>query len=238
MTNRITRQSPGKERREAVRAMFSRIASRYTMANSWMTWGQDIKWRREAFQLAQVPEGGSLLDIGTGTGDLALQAAQSDKIIHTIGADFSPEMISMGRGRQGGGQVSWLNTDALELPFGAETFDAVISGYLLRNVIDINNALAEQYRVLKGGGRIVSLDTSPPQNDFWHFPVQIYLKYFIPLIGWLIAGDRKAYTYLPDSTQNFLQAEELKIRMVEVGFREVGFKRFMGGAMAIHWGIK
>ena len=232
------REPADKVRAEAVRGIFSRIAGKYTLANRWMTWGQDGFWRKKVLELAHLPEGGMLLDLGTGTGDLALQAIHTDDSLFTIGADFTPEMMQVGRKRQGGNLVRWLNTDALNLPFCAESFDALVSGYLLRNVIDVNRVLAEQYRVLKSGGRMVSLDTSPPPTDMWHIPVRLYLKYFVPLIGDAISGDWKAYAYLADSTQHFMNAEELKARVVKAGFKEAGFHLFMGGSMAIHWGIK
>lgn len=231
-------ESSANEQAGMIKAMFSRIAGKYRLVNRWMTWWQDEKWRREVLRLAQIPSGGRILDVGTGTGDLALQAIEMDSSLHIVGADFTHRMMLEGRSRYGGERVSWLNTNALELPFSAETFDAVVSGFLLRNVVDINRALTEQHRVLKRGGYVVSLDTSPPPADLWHIPVRLYLKLGIPLIGGLITGDWKAYTYLPNSTQRFLQAEELKNHMVETGFHEVTFKSFMGGSIAIHWGIR
>lgn len=232
------RQTPDKEQVEKVRGMFSRIADKYDLANRWLTWGQDVKWRQEALKKAQLPPGGRVLDIGTGTGDLARQAVQLDKSLFTIGADLTLQMMHVGRHRSTGGRVAWLCTDILDLPFQAESFDVVISGYLLRNVVDIQRALAEQYRVLKWGGRMVCLDTTPPPSDFFHLPVRLYLRLIIPLIGSVITGNRKAYTYLSDSTQTFLEAEELEDCLAKAGFREVGFRRFMGGSIAIHWGKK
>ena len=227
-----------KKREESVRAMFSHIASHYTMANKWMTWGQDAKWRQHVLDLARLPMNGSLLDVGTGTGDLAITAIQMGRKIFTVGADFSPEMMHAGRQRKGGGQIRWLVANALELPFANDSFDAVVSGYLLRNTVDVDRALAEQYRVLKWDGRMVCLDTSPPPGDAWHLPVRLYLKYAIPLIGGMISGDKKAYRYLAESTQSFFTTEQLKARMVRVGFEDVGVQRFMSGAMAILWGHK
>ena len=227
-----------KKREESVRAMFSHIASHYTMANKWMTWRQDAKWRQHVLDLARLPMNGSLLDVGTGTGDLVITATQMGRKLFTVGADFSPEMMHAGRQREGGGQIRWLVTNALELPFANDSFDAVVSGYLLRNVVDVDRALAEQYRVLNFGGRMVCLDTTPPPGDAWHLPVRLYLKYVIPLIGGMVSGDKKAYTYLAETTQSFFTAEELKIRMVRTGFENVEFQRFMGGMMAILWGHK
>jgi demethylmenaquinone methyltransferase/2-methoxy-6-polyprenyl-1,4-benzoquinol methylase len=203
-----------------------------------MTWGQDVKWRREVIDKAHLPVGGNLLDIGVGTGDLALEAQQRDKTVFIIGADFTPEMMQLGRMRQGGKSIHWLNTDALELPFYDETFDAVVSGYLLRNVIDVERALVDQYRVVKHGGCVVCLDTTPLPNDLWHLPARFYLRHILPILGGLIARNPKAYRYLPKSTERFLLAEELGFVMQKVGFKDVQFRRFMGGTMAIHWGSK
>jgi len=231
-------KNPRIEREKSVRRMFSHISNRYILANKWMTWGQDTRWRHIVIDLAHLPINGRLLDIGTGTGDLAISASQMGRKLFTVGADFSLEMLQVGRQREGGGQIRWLVTNALELPFANDTFEAVVSGYLLRNVADVDRALAEQYRVLKWDGRMVCLDTTPPPGDVWHLPVRLYLKYAIPLIGGMISGDRKAYTYLAETTQSFYTAEELQARMVKAGFVEARFKRFMGGAMAILWGHK
>ena len=146
--------------------------------------------------------------------------------------------MQLGRMRQGGKSIHWLNTDALELPFYDETFDAVVSGYLLRNVIAVERALVEQYRVVKPGGCVVCLDTTPLPNDIWHLPARFYLHHIIPILGGLIARNPKAYRYLPKSTERFLLAEELASVMQKAGFKDVQFRRLMGGTMAIHWGSK
>jgi demethylmenaquinone methyltransferase/2-methoxy-6-polyprenyl-1,4-benzoquinol methylase len=228
----------GKARAENVRHMFTRIANRYDVTNRWMTWGQDVRWRRDVLDLAAIPVGGRLLDIGAGTGDLAIEAFRRDKSLFAVGADFTAEMMQLGRRRQGGEQVRWVNTDAMDLPFKVGYFDAVVSGYLLRNVVDVERALTEQYRVLKGGGRLVCLDTTPPPGDVWHLPVRLYLRFIIPILGGLLAGDISAYKYLPRSTERFLKAEILAACMLKVGLRDVHYQRFMGGTMAIHWGVK
>ena len=228
----------GKDQANYVRHMFSRLARRYDLVNRWMTWGQDVKWRHEVIDKADLPSRGRLLDIGTGTGDLALNALYRENNLHVVGADFTPEMMQVGRNRQNGKSVLWLNTDALYLPFAAKSFNAVVSGYLLRNVVDIQRTLSEQYRVLKSGGHMVCLDTSPPPGDIWHLPERLYLSFIIPFIGGMLTRDLNAYRYLPQSTRRFMRADELASNMREVGFKDVQYRQFMGGTMAIHSGIK
>jgi demethylmenaquinone methyltransferase/2-methoxy-6-polyprenyl-1,4-benzoquinol methylase len=231
-------KNPGKDKEQLVRQMFQRLAGRYDLANHWMTWGQDEKWRSEVIDRAQLPQNGKLLDIGTGTGKLAMEAGQRDISIFVVGADITREMMRVGQSRNMADKITWLNSDALDLPFTSECFDAVVSGYLLRNVIDAKRALDEQYRVLKSDGIIVCLDTTPPPDDLLHLPVRLYLRWIIPLIGWLITGDLQAYQYLPESTNHFLKAADLAERLLQVGFREVGFRTFMGQSMGIHWAVK
>ncbi len=229
---------PDKTHAREVRQMFTRIARRYDRANRWMTWGQDLGWRRQVLRLAEMPLGGRLLDIGAGTGDLSLLAHELDPSLQVVAADFTPAMMHLGRSRRGGGELRWLNADALTLPFPSGSFDGVVSGYLLRNVSDVQQALREQLRVLVPGGRMVCLDASPPPQDVWHLPTRIYLRYILPLLGGLVAGDVRSYRYLPSSTERFLPAEGLAERMRQAGFRQVEYCRFMGGAMAMHWGMK
>jgi demethylmenaquinone methyltransferase/2-methoxy-6-polyprenyl-1,4-benzoquinol methylase len=228
----------GNEKEVYIRQMFQRLAGRYDLANHWMTWGQDEKWRSEVIERAQLPQQGKLLDIGTGTGELARKASQRHGSAFVVGADFTMEMMWVGRSRYEANKITWLNSNALDLPFASGCFDAVVSGYLLRNVIDNKRALDEQYRVLKAGGKIVCLDTTRLPDDFLHLPVRLYLRWIIPVIGWLVTGDMKAYRYLPESTDRFLKAAELAERLHLVGFREVGFRAFMGNSMAIHWAVK
>jgi demethylmenaquinone methyltransferase/2-methoxy-6-polyprenyl-1,4-benzoquinol methylase len=231
-------QLSGADRARFVQDMFGRIAGRYDLMNRLMTGGQDVRWRRLVIELARLPAGGRLLDLGTGTGDLAFEALRRDPALLPVGGDFTLAMMRVGRRRPQGAQVRWAGIDALHLPFEVGRFDAVTSGYLMRNVVDVRRAWAEQYRVLKPGGRVVSLDTTPPPQNWLRPFINFHLHVVIPTLGRLIAGASDAYTYLPDSTENFLPAERLAERMAEAGFREVGFRRLMLGTMAVHWGTK
>jgi len=229
----------GTERADYVQGMFTRIAHRYDLMNRIMTAGQDARWRREVIQRAALPLGRSLLlDLGAGTGDLAFDALRKYPETTPIAADFTLAMMQVGQNRQNGHNVRWSSADALKLPYPDDTFDAVVSGFLLRNVIDIQQALAEQHRVIKPGGMLVALDTTRPRENLLSPFIRFHMKTVIPALGRLMTGQADAYEYLPDSSINFLRAEELAARLAAVGFREVNFERKMFGVVALHWGKK
>ena len=231
----------GKERSAYVQDMFDRIAGRYDLINRLISAGQDLKWRRFAVQVAEAPAKGKFLDLATGTGDIAFEALRAMPSATIVGADFALGMMRVGMRRaEFGRRVAWTGADALALPYADASFDAVASGYLMRNVADIPQALAEQWRVLKAGGRIVILDTTPPPNNLLKPAIMLHLKYGIPLVGRLIGGSEAgdAYSYLPESTRAFKTAGELALLAEAAGFRDVQFKKFMFGTMAVHWGIK
>lgn len=230
----------GKERAIYVQHMFGRIAGRYNLMNRLMTGGQDLKWRRFVVQQAKLKSGDKLLDLATGTGDIAFEALKAIPGIQVVGGDFSLPMMRVGQTLPLGKQVGWTGADALNLPFADGTFNAVTSGYLARNVIDLPRMFAEQLRVLKTGGRIVLLDSSPPKDNLLKPFIEIHLRYIIPLLGRIVAGKNgaDAYQYLPSSTQAFKSPEELARLMDKAGVRNVQFRTFMFGTMAVHWGEK
>jgi demethylmenaquinone methyltransferase/2-methoxy-6-polyprenyl-1,4-benzoquinol methylase len=226
----------GDEKSHYVQNVFTRIAKRYDLMNRLMTGGQDIRWRKEVIRRAGLHPHACLLDLGTGTGDLAREAREQQPTARITAADFTFEM--MRTGRKPGDAFGWANADALYIPFPDQSFHAVVSGFLMRNVIDNQAALHEQFRVLKPGGRIVILDTTRPRRNLLSPFIWLHMHVVIPLLGTLLSGQRDAYTYLPDSTEAFLNAEELASRMAVAGFKKIGYKRVMFGTIAIHWGEK
>ena len=228
----------GNERAAYVQNMFDRIAGHYNLLNRLMTLGQDMRWRRFVIAQAHLKPGDKLLDLATGTGDIAFEALKQVPDIQAVGGDFSLGMMIVGKALVHGDEVQWSGADALNLPFPDDTFNALTAGYLMRNVIDIPRAFAEQRRVLKQGGRVVILDTTPPPKNILRPFIEIHLRYVIPLLGRIIGGNADAYQYLPESTQKFKTPDELAALMREAGFKNVAYKQFMFDTMAVHWGEK
>ncbi|HLA43374.1 MAG TPA: ubiquinone/menaquinone biosynthesis methyltransferase [Aggregatilineales bacterium] len=223
---------------EEVRAMFGRIAPRYDLMNRLMTFGQDMRWRRFLVHQLNLRDDSISLDIATGTGDIAFEARKQFPGATIIASDFALPMMQFGKRRPMGRRVVWTAADALNLAFPDETFDAVMSGYLFRNVPDIERALSEQCRILRSGGRMATLDTCPPPDNLLRPFILIHLKYLIPTLGKIIAPDPDAYTYLPASTMRYKTPEDFAVLMRNAGFLNVSYQRFMFGTMAVHWGEK
>jgi demethylmenaquinone methyltransferase/2-methoxy-6-polyprenyl-1,4-benzoquinol methylase len=217
-----------------VRSMFARIARNYDRLNRVMSLGQDERWRRETVDCLEISSGARILDIGAGTGDLSFALKRKDPGLRCFACDLTPEMIGVGRQHPGGDRIHWVVADALHLPFSDQAFDGVVSGYLLRNVPDLPAALREQERVLTPGGSVAALDTTPPRKGIFRPLILVYLLKIIPLLGKWIAGDADAYTYLPETTAEFLPAERLADQFRLAGFERVRFVRRMLGSMAIH----
>jgi demethylmenaquinone methyltransferase/2-methoxy-6-polyprenyl-1,4-benzoquinol methylase len=222
---------------DSARRLFGGVARRYDLLNRLISLGQDRRWRRLAVSRLAPRSGERVLDLGAGTGDLALETVRQFPGVRVIAADLTPEMVRLGRRRPGGQDVLWVIADAAALPFRAESFDGLVSGFLLRNLADLDPALVEQLRVLKPGGRWAALDTSrPPRNAATL--IELHLRLVIPLLGGLVAGQSQAYRYLAASTRGFLTAKELARRLAGAGLRRVGSQRRMLGMVAIVWGAK
>jgi demethylmenaquinone methyltransferase/2-methoxy-6-polyprenyl-1,4-benzoquinol methylase len=224
------------EKRSYVRRMFTAIAPRYDLMNRLMTLGRDQAWRRTVIRLCNLPPGGRLLDVATGTGDIAYEALRLDASVRPVGVDLTREMMIYGQGKQPGLSFPFAEGDALALPFADNTFDAACSGFMMRNVVDIRAAFAEQARVVKPGGRVVCLEISLPRTPIFSQLFRFYFFKLVPIIGGLISGQREAYTYLPHSAVPLPPPDELAAIMRSVGLRDVRYRMAMLGTVSIHWG--
>lgn len=218
--------------------MFDAISARYDLMNRVMTLGQDQKWRKFVVVKAGNPGTGWTLDLATGTGDIGALMIDSYDGCCVAGGDFSLNMLKEAKNRFSTKKISWHACDANSLPFADNSFEAVTFGYLLRNVDNVSGVLGEVLRVLKPGGRVVCLDTTPPERNMLYPLVRFCFRYGIPIMGRLIADDEAAYAYLTGSTMDFYSAEELSSMFADAGFVGVDYKKFMLGTIGVHWGKK
>lgn len=238
----ISGHSQGQEKQmekgPGVQKMFDDIAGRYDLMNRVMTFGQDQRWRRFVVQRAGNLENEWVLDLATGTGDIAALVRRSFPTSRVVGADFSQNMLAEAGARFSELGICWHACDANQLPYRDDLFKAVTFGYLLRNVDDSLSVLKEVHRVLTPGGMVVCLDTTPPVKSIYYPFTKLYLRYGIPFLGRLIAQDQAAYSYLTGSTMGFHGADTLATLFRQAGFFHVGYKKFMMGTIGIHWGTK
>jgi len=235
----MTQSSPGAIKPRAdVQQMFGRIARRYDLMNKLMTGGQDERWRRKTVRLALQSGTGRLLDVATGTGDLAIALANGGAR-QVVGLDFAAPMIeSAETKRHGRGDVHFLIGDAMALPFADKAFDGCTVSFGLRNMPDYLAALTEMHRVLKPGGRLVCLELTPYRTPVLGKLFNAYFERVVPLVGGILSGDRAAYRYLPASVGAFPNAKVLADLMKKAGFARVEIERVGAGTVAIHTATK
>ncbi len=221
-----------------VNEMFARIASNYDRLNTLMSMGQDRRWHQDALTLCNIPATGSLLDVGTGTGAVARSARTMYPGAEVVATDFTWEMLQAGQGKLTSPPIRYALGDAFELPFDDNQFDAVITSFVMRNVVDRQEAFVEQVRVIKPGGRVVCLETSPPHISALGPLFRIYFFRIVPIMGDLLAGERSAYSYLPASTVEFPAPQALARIMEQAGLRNVIYRSLMFNSVAIHVGTK
>jgi demethylmenaquinone methyltransferase/2-methoxy-6-polyprenyl-1,4-benzoquinol methylase len=229
------------EKAEYVERMFTRIAPGYDRVNRVMTFGLDQRWRRRVVEQVAPPIGGRALDVGTGTGDFLLELAAWTREGIAVGVDFTVPMMTAGRGKLAGlegRRAAFVGGDALRLPFPDNSFDAITTGFVMRNVTDIPQALREMYRVARPGGVMACLEVARPKHALVRLGHRVYFESIVPWIGQILGGDRRAYTYLPQSARAFPSPELLAAMMHEAGWRHVTYRRHSLGAVAIHVGAK
>jgi demethylmenaquinone methyltransferase / 2-methoxy-6-polyprenyl-1,4-benzoquinol methylase len=216
---------------EGVRRMFDRIAPVYDAMNRVMTAGLDRRWRRETLDVVAVRPGDRVLDVCSGTGDLAIGAHARGAEV--VGLDFSPQMLERARRKQPA--IEWVEGDALALPFEDASFDVATVGFGVRNVADLDAGLRELRRVLEPGGRVGILEITQPRGVLAPF-YKVWFDRVVPLLGKVLPGG-SAYTYLPASVRRFPEVEELRRRMEGAGFESVSYRVFAGGIVALHHGV-
>ncbi|HEY5199121.1 MAG TPA: ubiquinone/menaquinone biosynthesis methyltransferase [Solirubrobacteraceae bacterium] len=226
---------PGTLEPGQVRTMFDRISGPYDLMNSVMTAGLHHRWRSRAVDLAGIGPGSRVLDVATGTGDLAIELARRvapDGSV--VGCDFSDGMLDRARAKAPEITFDW--GDALALGYADDEFDAATVGFGARNFGDLDRGLAEMARVVRPGGRVVILEittpTRPPLSSFFG----VWFDRIVPALGRL-AGDSDAYNYLPNSVKRFPAAPALAGHMDRLGLRDVRYVLTAGGIIAIHVGV-
>ncbi|MCW2985199.1 MAG: ubiE [Conexibacter sp.] len=219
-----------------VRAMFDRIARVYDLMNSVMTAGLHHQWRRRAADLAAVGPGDRVLDVATGTGDLAIElASRVTPGGQVVGTDFSEEMLALARRKAPGMRFEWGN--ALELPYADGEFAAATVGFGARNFSDLERGLGEMARVVKPGGRVVILEITTPQKPPLSTFFRLWFDRVVPLIG-KVAGDPDAYDYLPNSVKRFPEPAGLGAALERAGLEQIRWVLTAGGIIALHVGVK
>lgn len=226
-----------------VRAMFGQIAPRYDLLNHVLSLNIDRYWRYRTVRLVPPQGDGPILDLCTGTGDLAFAyQRRSTGQAPVIGADFCREMLQIGeqkkRRRGVNGQVMFVEADAQALPFADDSFQIVSVAFGLRNVADTDRGLAEMHRVCRPGGQVAVLEFSkprvPPLSTFY----TLYFRHVLPRIGAALSRSQAAYTYLPQSVCEFPDGLALAQRLRDAGLRDVWFRPFTLGVATLYVGTK
>ncbi len=226
----------------SVRSMFSSIAGKYDLLNHLFSLGIDVKWRREL--ASEIPEDGDqpILDIATGTADVALtldKRCQGNRLI--VGTDFSLPMLRVGAAKvsdKRANRIRLIAGDAYTLPFTGNTFNAATISFGLRNLAHRLDGLKEMFRVLIPGGRIVILEFSPMDRPLLGPFFRFYFHRIMPFLGGIVSGNRRAYIYLPESVAQFPDPIRLGQEMMEAGFIDVKYRALTLGIAYLHTGQK
>lgn len=225
---------------EQIREMFDTIAPRYDLLNRLLSMGIDRRWRTFAVGKVHTTPGGSVLDIATGTGDIALEIArQTPQDVTIVGADISREMVEIGRQKVAASpysqRISFEIAPCEALPFTDSRFDSVTIAFGIRNVVDRQKGLSEMHRILKPGGRAVILEFSMPSSPLFETLYRFYFLTILPKIGGLFSR-QSAYQYLPDSVLEFPSREEFKSMMSQAGFRNISHHDLTFGISTVYVG--
>jgi demethylmenaquinone methyltransferase/2-methoxy-6-polyprenyl-1,4-benzoquinol methylase len=230
------------EKGRGIRDMFDKIAPRYDLLNRLLSLGIDRRWRRFAVKQLDIPQNGMVLDIATGTGDVALEIGrQTDDSVKIVGSDFTQGMLVLGRDKIAESscrdRILLVNAPCESIPHPDGIFDGITIAFGIRNVVDRQKGLREMARVLKPGGRAVILEFATPRNRFFR---AVYFFYFLRVLPWLggLISQKSAYQYLPDSVLEFPDRVAFSNMMEEAGFVDVRVHDLTGGIAAVHVGTR
>jgi demethylmenaquinone methyltransferase/2-methoxy-6-polyprenyl-1,4-benzoquinol methylase len=233
---------PGRPTAERVRGIFSQIADKYDVFNAMASLGIDRSWRRELVKACALTPGSRVLDLASGTGDVAFTVANLGKPAEVVATDFVPEMLAVAEKKAAQSPpavpISFSVADAQDLPFADASFDVVTVAFGVRNFPERERNFAEVLRVLKPGGRYIILEFSRPTFAPWRGVYHTYLHYAIPTIGGVLTGDRAGFVYLNDSIRQFPTQPVLAAELKAAGFSTVSWKDLSGGIVALHTAIK
>lgn len=231
----------GAEKRAYVRTVFEQIAPRYDLLNHLLSLNIDVLWRRRALRALEwtrIPDG-RYLDLCAGTLDVGAELTrQAGFRGFIIGADFAVPMLRAGTGKAPRDRLAPVGADAQQLPLGADSMDGAVVAFGIRNVVSLDVALHEVYRVLAPGAKFVILEFTTPRSAIVRTLYHFYFHQVLPFVGGVISGHRTAYKYLPRSVAHFPAEPELARRMTAAGFSDVRWESLSLGIAAIHVGVK
>lgn len=233
------------KRRGIISSMFDRIASRYDFLNRFLSGGQDVVWRKKLAKYLPSGRPLLLLDVATGTGDVPIMLMQTKNgklIEHATGVDISEQMLAVGRvklkSKSLDQKIKLETGDATALAFSDKSFDVVSIAFGIRNVISVEDALSEFFRVLKPGGRVLILEFSLPSNAVLRALYLFYFRNILPKIGAVLSGDGQAYRYLNESVESFPYGQKFLDLMAGAGFEKCQFQALTFGVANIYIGDK
>jgi ubiquinone/menaquinone biosynthesis methyltransferase len=233
--------SSREKKQQYVNRLFETIAPRYDFFTAFMSYGMDSGWKRKLVAMASLEGTETVLDLACGTGDITFAVGRRVQRGLAIGLDITAKMLEIAEHKRRStstANVSFHRADIMSIPFPDQSFDCVTGGYALRNVPDIGGALAEIKRVLKPGGRLLSLDFGHPRSRLYRW---LYLRYLIVVgstVGLALHGDPDTYRYIPETLKLYPGQRAVQELMKQAGFIETGLRDFGGGIMAINYGTK
>ncbi len=233
--------SPSEPSRVGVSQMFDKIAHRYDLLNRTLSMGMDQSWRKKVVSRLPARQALRVLDVATGTGDLAIAIGQDPRVASVLGIDLAEEMLARGRIKlvphRKGAPIELHTGDALDLQSLGQTFDVVTNSFGIRNVLDVDQALREMRAVLRPGGKALVLEFSTPPNPVFRAIYELYRAHILPRVGGLVSGDPGAYQYLDRTNRTVPAGEAFLDKMRSAGFHTTRVHRLSLGAVSLYEGV-